>query len=74
MSAWNIAALLREAEAVRNAWEWSPETRAQRLDLIRREIEALGGDASSVGSANAPRTAATRATRTSKPAAARKKA
>lgn len=74
MNEWNIAALLREAEQVRNDWKISERDRADRLGLIRREIESLGGDASSVGPANAPKAAPARATRTSKPAAARKKA
>lgn len=74
MSTWQVAALLREAEQTRNDWQLSDAARAERLELIRREVVAAGGDGSLVGVADKPKAAAVRATRTSKPAAARKKA
>jgi uncharacterized membrane protein YukC len=74
MSGWEIAALLREAEQVRNDWTKSDTERADLLKQIRSEIERQGGDGSSIQAEAKPRTAQARATRTSKPAAARKKA
>lgn len=74
MSTWQIAALLREAEQTRNDWQLTDAARAAKLDAIRCEVVAAGGDGSLVGGASKPQAAAARATRTSKPAAARKKA
>lgn len=74
MSTWEIAALLREAEQVRNDWQLDDAARASALDAIRVQITARGGDASGIGTPSKPKQAASRATRTSKPAAARKKA
>lgn len=74
MSAWEIAALLREAEQVRNDWQLENGERLARLENIRAQVAARGGDPSAVAAYAVPGTAAARATRTSKPAAARRKA
>lgn len=74
MSGWEIAALLREAEQVRNNYYLDDAERAQRLELIRGEVIAAGGDGALVGVPTKPRQAAARATRSSKTAAERKKA
>lgn len=74
MSKWQVAALLREAEQTRNNYHLSDEERAARLEAIRGEVVAAGGDGALVGVADKPRAASARATRTSKPAAARRTA
>lgn len=74
MSEWQIAALLREAEQLRNDLQIDAVERGVRLESIRTQIIAAGGDGSLVGVVDKPQTAAARATRSSKPAAARKKA
>lgn len=74
MSHWQIAALLREAEQLRNDGQLDAAERSARLESIRMQIIAAGGDGALVGAVDKPKTAAVRATRSSKPAAARKKA
>lgn len=74
MSEWQVAALLREAEQTRNDGNLTAEGRLQRLEEIRAQVVAAGGDGALVGVADKPQAAAARATRSSKPAAARRKA
>lgn len=71
---WEIAALLREAEQVRNDAQLDDAERRSRLAHIAGEIRTRGGDAAMVIENAAPRTVRARATRTSKTVAARRKA
>lgn len=74
MSAWEIAALMREAEQTRNDWTMTDAARIDRLQQICAQIRAHGGDPAGVMPDAAPQQPAARATRSSKPAAARRKA
>lgn len=74
MSEWQIGALLREAEQTRNNGHLSDSERAERLEAIRAEVVAAGGDGALVGAADKPKAVSQRATRTSKAATARRTA
>lgn len=73
MNSWMIPALLREAEQTRNNHYLTNAERAERLEAIRAEVVAAGGDGALVGVPNKPRAANSRATRTNKTATTRRK-
>lgn len=66
-----VAALLREAEMVARGAQYA-DGRESRLAAIREQVAAYGGDPAAVPGARKP-AAENRATRESKPAAARSK-